>query len=320
MIAVKSLEKKLWLALLVLAGLLFTLSAGASTLWTGPTTNFINISGSDPTQPTNQDRLTPGVWITRATTEGIYNAATESGFTQFFSPQDTAWANGTLSNYASLSYTDWNTWAKNVNGGPPSTIGVSAVVHLVAEDIYLSVTFASWGGAGGGFSWVRSTPPPTDIPPTVSITSPSNNASFTAPAVVPITATAADPDGIVTNVSFFDGTTLLGLTNNAPYTVTATFGAGVHSLTAVATDNAGLSTTSAVVAITVSGPNTRLNVSMSNNQVNLSWSVPGAQLQVQTNGLNAGNWFNVVGSTATNQSVVPIDPSQASVFYRLLFP
>ncbi|MDB6110149.1 MAG: hypothetical protein JWR69_1899, partial [Pedosphaera sp.] len=54
-------------------------------------------------------------------------------------------------------------------------------------------------------------------PPTVAITSPANGAAFTAPAIVPLTATANDSDGSVTNVSFFDGITLLGGTNQTPY-------------------------------------------------------------------------------------------------------
>src|SRR5262249_37871181 len=88
--------------------------------------------------------------------------------------------------------------------------------------------------------------------PTVSITSPTNGATFTAPASVPTTADASDSDGNVTSVAFFDGTTFLGATNNPPYTVTATLATGVHPLTAVATDNDGLSATSAVVNVSVS--------------------------------------------------------------------
>lgn len=87
--------------------------------------------------------------------------------------------------------------------------------------------------------------------PTVSITSPTNGASFSAPANVPITASAADADGTVTNVAFFDGASLLGQTNAAPYTIHAVFTAGAHSLTAVATDSSGLATTSSVVNISV---------------------------------------------------------------------
>src|ERR1043166_4322920 len=146
LIIMKNFRQKLRSALLILAGLTVTLSGHAATLWTGPTTNFVNLPGSDPTQSTNQDRLTAGVWITRGNSQGIFNAATETGFTHFFSPQNTAWSDGALTNYSSLTYVDWNTWAKTQHGGPPSTVAVNAVVHLISEDIYLSVTFTSWGG------------------------------------------------------------------------------------------------------------------------------------------------------------------------------
>lgn len=90
----------------------------------------------------------------------------------------------------------------------------------------------------------------------VNITSPTNGESFTAPAMVSITATTADTGGTVTNVSFFDGVTLLGQTNNTPYTIAATFASGSHALTAVASDNNGLIATSSVVNISVGAANT----------------------------------------------------------------
>lgn len=268
------------------------LATRAATLWTGPTISFVNLPGSDPTQATNQDRMTPDVWITRGTTLGIYNAALESGFTHFFSPANTEWSDGTLADYASLSYTNWDGWAKVLHTGPPSTVGVNAVVHLISDDIYLGLTFTSWGGSGGGFAYTRSTPPPTDQPPTVSITSPTNGASFTAPANVTITATASD-DGSVTNVSFFDGATLLGQTNNTPYTVTATFAAGSHPLTAVATDNGGLSTTSSVVNIAVSVPQT-ITITITNP--------PDNSLFGNTDTYTVGADVSDTGGTVTNVS------------------
>jgi hypothetical protein len=120
--------------------------------------SFTEASFADPTLPANQDRLTSDIWITRGATQGLYNAETESVFTHFFSPQGTKWADGTTANYASLSYTDWNTWTKNLHGGPPNTVGVHAVMYLVPDNIYLDVRFTSWGGSSGGFSYLRSTP------------------------------------------------------------------------------------------------------------------------------------------------------------------
>jgi len=93
--------------------------------------------------------------------------------------------------------------------------------------------------------------------PTVSITSPANNATFTAGATVSITATAADADGNVTKVEFYNGSTLLGTSTASPYTYSwANVAAGTYSLTAKATDNSGAATTSSTVTITVGGGNT----------------------------------------------------------------
>ncbi len=130
----------------------------AATVWNGPTIIYTQ-PGTDPTQAANQDRITPNVWITRGTSLGIFNAELESGFAHFSSPVDTEWANGTLPNFASLTYHDWDTWAKNLNGGPPSTVGVNAVVHLISEDIYIGIKFTSWGERTGGFAYQRTTAP-----------------------------------------------------------------------------------------------------------------------------------------------------------------
>ena len=102
---------------------------------------------------------------------------TEPSFTHSFSPADTEWANGTTANFNSLSYTDWNSWAKGVNAGPPSTVGVNAVVHLKTDNIYIDIKFLSWdaSGTGGGFSYTRSTPAvATNQPPLVTVTNPAN--------------------------------------------------------------------------------------------------------------------------------------------------
>ncbi|WP_240966082.1 glycosyl hydrolase family 18 protein [Pseudoflavitalea sp. G-6-1-2] len=91
-------------------------------------------------------------------------------------------------------------------------------------------------------------------PPTVSITSPANNAVFTAPASVNIQATAADADGTVKKVEFYNGTTLLSTDSVSPYAYTwSNVAAGSYSITAKATDNSNTSTTSTVVNIVVNG-------------------------------------------------------------------
>lgn len=88
--------------------------------------------------------------------------------------------------------------------------------------------------------------------PTVSITTPMNNATFTSPGTINLTANASDPDGTISKVEFYSGATKLGEDASAPYTYSWTnVAAGTYSITAVATDNDGNKTTSAVVSVKV---------------------------------------------------------------------
>jgi len=91
-----------------------------------------------------------------------------------------------------------------------------------------------------------------NTPPVVNITAPANNASYTAPAAVTITATASDADGTVAKVEFYNGATLLGTATSSPYSYSwSNVPNGTYSLTAKATDNGGAVTTSSVVTIVV---------------------------------------------------------------------
>ncbi|MDW3094990.1 MAG: Ig-like domain-containing protein [Gammaproteobacteria bacterium] len=97
--------------------------------------------------------------------------------------------------------------------------------------------------------------PAANVDPTVAITAPAANATFTLGDAINITASASDSDGTVTSVDFYDGATLLSTDTTAPYSFTwngATEGA--HSLTAVATDNEAATTTSVAIDITVTVP------------------------------------------------------------------
>lgn len=92
--------------------------------------------------------------------------------------------------------------------------------------------------------------------PVISITSPANSSVFTLPADISINTAASDPDGSLTKVEFYQGTTLLGEDLASPYSYTWNSApAGSYSLTAKATDNEGATTISTPVAITVIDPN-----------------------------------------------------------------
>jgi len=109
--------------------------------------------------------------------------------------------------------------------------------------------------------------------PTVAITAPANNAQVTAGAPISITATAADTNGSVNKVEFFDGTTKLGEDLTSPYSFAwNNAAAGTHALTARATDNQNNVTTSAAVNITLVSPSTAPTVSITGPATNTQFA------------------------------------------------
>jgi hypothetical protein len=79
-----------------------------------------------------------------------------------------------------------------------------------------------------------------------------------------------------------------------------------------------------IVAAAIPDP-TNIVFQLSGNQLTLGWpsNYTGWRLQAQTNPLTIGlssNWFDVPGSSATNQVIMPVNPANGTVFYRLLYP
>jgi hypothetical protein len=92
----------------------------------------------------------------------------------------------------------------------------------------------------------------TDAPPTIKITAPHSNSTFSKGSDITISATASDSDGAVQKVEFYAGATKLGQSTTAPYSIVWHGpGSGTYTLIAKATDNGGLRTNSAPVSITV---------------------------------------------------------------------
>ena len=85
--------------------------------------------------------------------------------------------------------------------------------------------------------------------PSVSLTAPLNSDVFLGPIDIIVSATATDVDDAVASVGFFLDGYQVGSATAEPYSVELENLLGNHSLTAVATDSTGLSSTSAPVNI-----------------------------------------------------------------------
>jgi regulation of enolase protein 1 (concanavalin A-like superfamily) len=111
--------------------------------------------------------------------------------------------------------------------------------------------------------------------PTVSFMSPSQSASYTAPAGVYIEVNATDSDGTISRVELRQGSTLLKNDTTRPYSHHWTgVPAGAYQLTATAYDNSGASRT-ATLNITVNGTGNQLpNVSITAPATGAGYNAP----------------------------------------------
>src|SRR5437879_6212517 len=95
--------------------------------------------------------------------------------------------------------------------------------------------------------------------PSVSITSPTSNAAFKAPANIPLAVQVADTDGSIANVEYFYGTTLIPSLSAPPYSFVWTeVPQGTYVLATRATDNLGASAPPVSVSVTVNAAEAKL--------------------------------------------------------------
>jgi hypothetical protein len=125
-----------------------------SNVWNGPVKFFEKKDNTNQLEKANQDSITENVIITRGNSGGqIFNIAKENEADKYKSPIGTEWAVGNLNQIDSLVFKDFRLAVK-----PQYVVGKKLVLHLIEEDIYLSIKFKSWSsGKKGGFSYDRST-------------------------------------------------------------------------------------------------------------------------------------------------------------------
>jgi gliding motility-associated-like protein len=214
------------------------------------------------TAPANNARVTAGTSISITATAAdaggtiakveFFDGTTKLG-EDLSSPYTFAWANATVGTHVITARATDN--QNNATTSPAITITIAPV-------------------AG-------------NTPPTVSITAPANNSQLTSGSAITVTATAADANGSVSKVEFFNGTTKLGEDLTSPYSfVWSNASAGAHVLTARATDNQNAVTTSAAVNITLVNSNTSPTVSITGPSNNAKFD-EGGTITINANASDA---------------------------------
>jgi endoglucanase Acf2 len=90
-----------------------------------------------------------------------------------------------------------------------------------------------------------------NAPPTIAITAPYNNSTYTLGDPVTISANASDFDGTIQKVDFYEGNNFISTVTTAPYTTQWNPNVGSYQLSAKATDNDGAETTSQIINVVI---------------------------------------------------------------------
>lgn len=170
----------------------------------------------------------------------------------------------------------------HTNTGPlnhPAMYTSQCILGSVVLDVngdQLDAQFIDSAGTRRDYFTLRKGGGTANVAPSVSLITPTENASYATASDVSIAAAASDSDGSVMRVDMYDGATLLGTATAAPYNfVWKQAPSGAHHLCAKATDDRGLTKASATVDITVgSGTSTSGNSVTSFSLINADTDQP----------------------------------------------
>jgi hypothetical protein len=138
----------------------------------------------------------------------------------------------------------WQNW---------QTFSLSNVVMDIGQHVMkLVLDTNDPSGTVGNYNYVQAIRTLSNTPPAISLISPNDQSTFSAPGPITVAASASDVDGSVAKVEFFASGFLIGSVTNPPFQILWTnVLSGNYALTARATDNIGNTTTSAARGIRV---------------------------------------------------------------------
>ena len=215
---------------------------------------------------------TGSVWSRMMSSPVIQRGLQRAGFTA--PPPDTVTATLISSNQIDVSWSGMSTYQTGYQI-QTSANGVNFnVAAMVSSNIYNAIIPCPPGTtcyirvvttSPGGISGFRQTVilSSTGAPPAIALTSPIDGSSFFAPATIPFVASVTANGHSITQVNFFNGSTLLGSANTAPYTFTwHNVTAATYNLSAqvVYDTNSIVASSNVTVVITNPPPNTEFNI------------------------------------------------------------
>ncbi len=216
-------------------------SIGVSNLASGAYSFSAVATDNNSDKATNSISVTvnalPSVTITNPPNSSIFNAPATFTLASTASDPD-----GTISQ---VEFFRGGT-SLGVITNSPYSVGVSNL----ASGAYSFSAVATDNNGGNATNSISVT---VNALPSVTITNPANGSIFDELASFTLAATAADSDGTITQVEFFQSNTTLGVDSAAPYSVAVSnLTEGAYTFSAVATDNNGALGSNSI-AITVNG-------------------------------------------------------------------
>jgi uncharacterized repeat protein (TIGR02059 family) len=166
---------------------------------------------------------------------------------------------------------------------------------------------------------VSNLPSSTNRPPVLSILKPAFGNKFISPATVNIAVDAQDPDGSISKVEYFLGTTKLGENLTAPYSFSLENAIpGTYQITVVATDNLNATNSALLVYyITLNNENSDL-ITLYPNPNNGQFSID--LLTTLISDINVISVTDMSGNTIYSQVLPAVDNNSIQFDFSYLTP
>jgi uncharacterized protein YjdB len=204
-------------------------------------------------------------------------------------------------------------------GGPDASDAYNDIVdNFQQTEVAIDYNASFALGMAGKIYFTLHTPPKPNVPPTVSLTSPSSGGSYSQGNALILSANATDSDGSITKVEFYISGSKVGEDATTPYSISWTPQlSGSYSITARAIDNRNGATTSAVVTINVANnlPNpTTPNLALNKTATSSSDENGGLTANYAIDGSSGSRW----GSAFSEPQWLQVDLGSSQTINRVI--